>query len=170
MWRKRNYSNVILINIQEEWKNLFLLNCKVFFSFFDHSLFSSILTSTMHSFLPVLFTNFFPFHLLLLGESNLSAFMYILYLIPSFLFFFLKFFFFLNSFAPLPSLYLAHLFPLSLYLFLPHTRVLLCFTCTVSMPISSPPQTYLLDPTGTSGLPVGPDICIGNFYFLLNIC
>ena len=207
---------------------------------------SSLLTSTMHFFLPVLFTNFFHFHLLLLGECNLSSFMYILCLIPPnffssyFLFFsqssnlpFLQHSFFIPSSclmfthldtytradtdthtytqihtqrcitqkhiqththryihsdtytdtytqtrtfilssAPPPSLFLAraHLFPLSLYLSLSHTHVLLCFICTVSMPISSPPQTYLLDPTGTSGLPVGPDICIGNYYFLLNIC
>ena len=28
------------------------------------------------------------------------------------------------------------------------------------MPISSPPQNYQLDPIGTSGTPVGPDILI----------
>ncbi len=29
-----------------------------------------------------------------------------------------------------------------------------------SMPISTPPQNYALDPTGTSGTPVGPEILI----------
>lgn len=28
------------------------------------------------------------------------------------------------------------------------------------MPISTPPQNYALDPTGTSGTPVGPEILI----------
>eukprot|EP01037_Dinobryon_pediforme_P023099 gene23099-24453_t len=28
------------------------------------------------------------------------------------------------------------------------------------MPISSPPQNYALDPPGTSGVPVGPDVII----------
>ena len=30
------------------------------------------------------------------------------------------------------------------------------------MPISSPPLSYRLDPTGTSGIAVGPDILIVN--------
>ena len=29
-----------------------------------------------------------------------------------------------------------------------------------SMPISSPPQNYALEPAGTSGIPVGPDVVI----------
>ena len=38
--------------------------------------------------------------------------------------------------------------------------ILTSYGMTECMPISSPSQTYRLDPTGTSGLPVGPDICI----------
>ena len=38
------------------------------------------------------------------------------------------------------------------------------------MPISSPPQTYLLDPTGTSGMPVGPDVCIGKIVKCVCVC
>ena len=30
----------------------------------------------------------------------------------------------------------------------------------LSMPISSPPQDYKLDPVGTSGIPVGPSVMI----------
>ncbi len=36
------------------------------------------------------------------------------------------------------------------------------------MPISTPPQNYALDPTGTSGTPVGPDILIVDDD--LNVC
>jgi long-subunit acyl-CoA synthetase (AMP-forming) len=38
--------------------------------------------------------------------------------------------------------------------------ILTSYGMTECMPISSPAQTYRLDPTGTSGLPVGPDIRI----------
>ena len=38
--------------------------------------------------------------------------------------------------------------------------ILTSYGMTECMPISSPPQNYTLDPTGTSGKPVGPDICI----------
>jgi hypothetical protein len=30
------------------------------------------------------------------------------------------------------------------------------------MPISSPPQNYTLDPIGTSGIPVGPEVIIAD--------
>lgn len=38
--------------------------------------------------------------------------------------------------------------------------ILTSYGMTECMPISSPPQNYALDPTGTSGKAVGPDICI----------
>ena len=38
--------------------------------------------------------------------------------------------------------------------------ILTSYGMTECMPISSPPQTYRLDPVGTSGIPVGPDVKI----------
>jgi acyl-CoA synthetase (AMP-forming)/AMP-acid ligase II/acetyltransferase-like isoleucine patch superfamily enzyme/acyl carrier protein len=38
--------------------------------------------------------------------------------------------------------------------------ILTSYGMTECMPISSPPQTYRLDPTGTSGIPVGPEVII----------
>lgn len=38
--------------------------------------------------------------------------------------------------------------------------ILTSYGMTECMPISSPPQTYKLDPTGTSGIPVGPQVII----------
>jgi len=38
--------------------------------------------------------------------------------------------------------------------------ILTSYGMTECMPISTPPQTYKMDPVGTSGTPVGPDICI----------
>ena len=38
--------------------------------------------------------------------------------------------------------------------------ILTSYGMTECMPISSPPQSYKLDPTGTSGIPVGPDVII----------
>jgi acyl-CoA synthetase (AMP-forming)/AMP-acid ligase II/acyl carrier protein len=38
--------------------------------------------------------------------------------------------------------------------------ILTSYGMTECMPISSPPQTYDLDPSGTSGMPVGPDVLI----------
>jgi len=40
--------------------------------------------------------------------------------------------------------------------------ILTSYGMTECMPISSPPQDYKLDPTGTSGIPVGPDVCIAD--------
>jgi acyl-CoA synthetase (AMP-forming)/AMP-acid ligase II len=40
--------------------------------------------------------------------------------------------------------------------------ILTSYGMTECMPISSPPQTYRLDPTGTSGIAVGPDIKIAD--------
>jgi acyl-CoA synthetase (AMP-forming)/AMP-acid ligase II len=41
-----------------------------------------------------------------------------------------------------------------------HATVLTGYGMTECMPISSPPQSYKLDPVGTSGIAVGPDIII----------
>lgn len=38
--------------------------------------------------------------------------------------------------------------------------ILTSYGMTECMPISSPPQSYALDPSGTSGVPVGPDVMI----------
>jgi acyl-CoA synthetase (AMP-forming)/AMP-acid ligase II len=38
--------------------------------------------------------------------------------------------------------------------------ILTSYGMTECMPISSPPQSYRLDPTGTSGISVGPDVLI----------
>lgn len=38
--------------------------------------------------------------------------------------------------------------------------ILTGYGMTECMPISSPPQSYLLEPTGTSGIPVGPEVII----------
>jgi long-subunit acyl-CoA synthetase (AMP-forming) len=38
--------------------------------------------------------------------------------------------------------------------------VLLGYGMTECMPISSPPQTYALNPSGTSGIPCGPTVII----------
>ena len=40
--------------------------------------------------------------------------------------------------------------------------ILTSYGMTECMPISSPPQTYRLDPTGTSGIAVGPEIKIAD--------
>ena len=40
--------------------------------------------------------------------------------------------------------------------------ILTSYGMTECMPISSPPQTYRLDPTGTSGISVGPDVKIAD--------
>jgi len=40
--------------------------------------------------------------------------------------------------------------------------ILTSYGMTECMPISSPPQTYRLDPTGTSGVAVGPDVKIAD--------
>ena len=91
----------------------------LFFFFWSFSLLCS--SHFYHALLPVLFTNFFPFHLLLLGESNLIAFMYILYLIPSFLFFFLNFlslyFLFFSQSSYLPFLQHTFFIPSSCLIF-----------------------------------------------------
>jgi acyl-CoA synthetase (AMP-forming)/AMP-acid ligase II len=42
----------------------------------------------------------------------------------------------------------------------PHAVILTSYGMTECMPISSPPQNYALDPIGTSGKAVGPDILI----------
>ena len=57
---------------------------------------------------------------------------------------------------------LFHFLPISISSYLTFSLSLNLPSIAFSMPISSPSQTYLLDPTGTSGLPVGPDICIGR--------
>jgi len=44
----------------------------------------------------------------------------------------------------------------------PNAVILTSYGMTECMPISSPPQNYALDPTGTSGKAVGPDILICN--------
>eukprot|EP00956_Cyclotella_meneghiniana_P032073 scaffold86406_cov44-Cyclotella_meneghiniana.AAC.6 len=43
-----------------------------------------------------------------------------------------------------------------------NATILTSYGMTECMPISSPPQTYRLDPSGTSGIPVGPDVIIAN--------
>lgn len=40
--------------------------------------------------------------------------------------------------------------------------ILTSYGMTECMPISSPPQDYKLVPTGTSGIPAGPDVCIAD--------
>eukprot|EP00804_Cyclotella_cryptica_P003579 CCRYP_002201-RB/>CCRYP_002201-RB protein AED:0.01 eAED:0.01 QI:485/1/1/1/0.85/0.62/8/1917/1082 len=40
--------------------------------------------------------------------------------------------------------------------------ILTSYGMTECMPISSPPQTYRLDPSGSSGIPVGPDVIIAD--------
>lgn len=42
----------------------------------------------------------------------------------------------------------------------PHAVILTSYGMTECMPISSPPQSYALDPSGTSGIPCGPDVAI----------
>jgi acyl-CoA synthetase (AMP-forming)/AMP-acid ligase II len=44
----------------------------------------------------------------------------------------------------------------------PNAVILTSYGMTECMPISSPPQDYALDPSGTSGKAVGPDIIITN--------